>query len=54
MEAAQRVVTVALHFFLYFTAEANEKEQRDRAQGVQSTRRAEAQDISSGNFSYIF
>lgn len=45
---------MALHFFLYFTAEANEKEQRDRAQGVQSTRRAEAQDISSGNFSYIF
>lgn len=46
------LVTTVSHFSLYFAAKANEKEQRDRAQGVQSTRGAESQDIPSGNFSF--
>lgn len=48
------LVTTVSHFSLYFAAKANEEEQRDRAQGVQSTRRAESQDIPSGNFSSEF
>lgn len=47
-------MTTVSHFSLYFAAKANEEEQRDRAQGVQSTRRAESQDIPSGNFSSEF
>lgn len=46
------LVTTVSHFSLYFAAKANEEEQRDRAQGVQSTRGAESQDIPSGNFSF--
>lgn len=38
---------------LYFAAEANEEEQRDRAQGVQSARGAEPQDIPSGKFLFF-
>lgn len=48
------LVTTVSHFSLYFAAKANEEEQRDRAQGVQPTRRAESQDIPSGNFSSEF
>ena len=55
-EARRRVVAIlrcTIYLFTLLPAETNEKEQRDRAQGVQSTRGPEAQDISSGNSSYI-